>query len=110
ARMTRAARRQKTVRKKSANSPCHVYHYTGDLMGSDDDGGLGDTQAEWSDQEEIMQNIQIQKDIIANIRCRPWPMKQKLKVLKQARQIVEKYEGRLTKTRGYQAAGVAVRS
>ncbi|XP_075923954.1 transmembrane channel-like protein 3 [Petromyzon marinus] len=109
ARMTRAARRQKTVRKKSVSLRLlAAYEDDHDGRGSDDDGGLGDTQAEWSDQEEIMQNIQIQKDIIANIRCRPWPMKQKLKVLKQARQIVEKYEGRLTKTRGYQAAGVAL--
>uniref|UniRef100_A0A671KIC5 Transmembrane channel-like protein n=1 Tax=Sinocyclocheilus anshuiensis TaxID=1608454 RepID=A0A671KIC5_9TELE len=54
---------------------------------------------------ELFQNIQVQKEIIANIRTKPWPIRRKLKVLKQAREIVLKYEGRLTRTRGYQAAG-----
>uniref|UniRef100_A0AAR2LNB6 Transmembrane channel-like protein n=1 Tax=Pygocentrus nattereri TaxID=42514 RepID=A0AAR2LNB6_PYGNA len=54
---------------------------------------------------ELFQNIQVQKELIANIRTRPWPIRRKLKVLKQAREIVLKYEGRLTRTRGYQAAG-----
>uniref|UniRef100_A0A8C1D3T3 Transmembrane channel-like protein n=1 Tax=Cyprinus carpio carpio TaxID=630221 RepID=A0A8C1D3T3_CYPCA len=58
-----------------------------------------------NDPEESFQNIQHQKEIIANIRTKPWPMRRKLKVLKQAREIVLKYEGRLTRTRGYQAAG-----
>uniref|UniRef100_A0A673GHI2 Transmembrane channel-like protein n=1 Tax=Sinocyclocheilus rhinocerous TaxID=307959 RepID=A0A673GHI2_9TELE len=53
----------------------------------------------------MFQNIQVQKEIIANIRTKPWPIRRKLKVLKQAREIVLKYEGRLTRTRGYQAAG-----
>lgn len=35
-----------------------------------------------SDPEEMFQNIQYQKEIIANIRTRPWPMRRKLKVLK----------------------------
>ncbi|CAF87181.1 unnamed protein product, partial [Tetraodon nigroviridis] len=35
-----------------------------------------------NDPEEMFQNIQIQKEIIANIRTRPWPMRRKLKVLK----------------------------
>ncbi|KAM6257117.1 transmembrane channel-like protein 3 isoform 2-T2 [Porphyrio hochstetteri] len=42
---------------------------------------------------------------MSNIRCRPWPMRQKLRTLRQAKEIVLKYEGRLTRTRGYQAAG-----
>ncbi|KAM5171886.1 transmembrane channel-like protein 3 [Mantella aurantiaca] len=58
-----------------------------------------------NDPETIFQNIQMQKEIVANIRCRPWPMRQKLRLLKQAKEIVLKYEGRLTRTRGYQAAG-----
>uniref|UniRef100_A0A8C6WU88 Transmembrane channel-like protein n=1 Tax=Neogobius melanostomus TaxID=47308 RepID=A0A8C6WU88_9GOBI len=64
-----------------------------------------DERVESDDPEEMFQNIQHQKEIIANIRTRPWPMRRKLKVLKQAREIVLKYEGRLTRTRGYQTAG-----
>uniref|UniRef100_A0A8C4DIZ6 Transmembrane channel-like protein n=1 Tax=Dicentrarchus labrax TaxID=13489 RepID=A0A8C4DIZ6_DICLA len=64
-----------------------------------------DERVDSNDPEEMFQNIQYQKEIIANIRTRPWPMRRKLKVLKQAREIVLKYEGRLTRTRGYQTAG-----
>ncbi|XP_071670150.1 transmembrane channel-like protein 3 isoform X2 [Patagioenas fasciata] len=70
---------------------------------SDDD--IGEEKAESHDPEQIFQNIQYQKEIISNIRCRPWPMRQKLRALRQAKEIVLKYEGRLTRTRGYQAAG-----
>ncbi|NXS42406.1 TMC3 protein, partial [Balaeniceps rex] len=70
---------------------------------SDDD--IGEEKAESHDPEQIFQNIQYQKEIMYNIRCRPWPMRQKLRALRQAKEIVLKYEGRLTRTRGYQAAG-----
>uniref|UniRef100_A0A8C9RZV8 Transmembrane channel-like protein n=1 Tax=Scleropages formosus TaxID=113540 RepID=A0A8C9RZV8_SCLFO len=62
-------------------------------------------QPDSNDPEKVFQNIQFQKEIIANIRSRPWPMAHKLKALRQAKEIVLKYEGRLTRTRGYQAAG-----
>ncbi|KAM4826445.1 transmembrane channel-like protein 3 [Thomomys bottae] len=58
-----------------------------------------------SDPEQIFQNIQFQKDLMANIRCRPWSMGQKLRALRRAKEIILKFEGRLTRTRGYQAAG-----
>uniref|UniRef100_A0A6Q2YBA5 Transmembrane channel-like protein n=1 Tax=Esox lucius TaxID=8010 RepID=A0A6Q2YBA5_ESOLU len=70
-----------------------------------DDEDKEDERADSNDPEEMFQNIQFQKEIIANIRTRAWPMRRKLKALKQAREIVLKYEGRLTRTRGYQAAG-----
>uniref|UniRef100_A0A4W5M975 Transmembrane channel-like protein n=2 Tax=Salmoninae TaxID=504568 RepID=A0A4W5M975_9TELE len=70
-----------------------------------DEEGKEDEHADSNDPEQMFQNIQFQKEIIANIRTRAWPMRRKLKALKQAREIVLKYEGRLTRTRGYQAAG-----
>uniref|UniRef100_A0A3Q3M283 Transmembrane channel-like protein n=1 Tax=Mastacembelus armatus TaxID=205130 RepID=A0A3Q3M283_9TELE len=75
------------------------------LCSSSDDDDKEDERVDSNDPEEMFQNIQYQKEIIANIRTRPWPMRRKLKVLKQAREIVLKYEGRLTRTRGYQTAG-----
>ncbi|KAF1392475.1 hypothetical protein PFLUV_G00028310 [Perca fluviatilis] len=72
---------------------------------SSDDEDKQDERVDSNDPEEMFQNIQYQKEIIANIRTRPWPMRRKLKVLKQAREIVLRYEGRLTRTRGYQTAG-----
>ncbi|TSK53822.1 Transmembrane channel-like protein 3 [Bagarius yarrelli] len=96
-----SSKRHKSVR----NSSRKIYTpYQDNPVSSDDE----DKDAELvgsNDPEEMFQNIQYQKEIIANIRTKPWPIRRKLKVLKQAREIVLKYEGRLTRTRGYQAAG-----
>uniref|UniRef100_A0A493U1D1 Transmembrane channel-like protein n=1 Tax=Anas platyrhynchos platyrhynchos TaxID=8840 RepID=A0A493U1D1_ANAPP len=72
---------------------------------SNSDEDISEDKADNHDPEQIFQNIQYQKEIMSNIRCRPWPMRQKLRALRQAKEIVLKYEGRLTRTRGYQAAG-----
>ncbi|XP_063737968.1 transmembrane channel-like protein 3 [Eleginops maclovinus] len=96
-----AAKRHKSTRKNSRR----IYSAYQDNQGSSDDQDKEDERADSNDPEEMFQNIQYQKEIIANIRTRPWPMRRKLKVLKQAREIVLKYEGRLTRTRGYQTAG-----
>ncbi|XP_029317833.1 LOW QUALITY PROTEIN: transmembrane channel-like protein 3 [Cottoperca gobio] len=97
-----AAKRHKSIRKNSRR----IYSsYQDHQQGSSDDEDKEDERADSNDPEEMFQNIQYQKEIIANIRTRPWPMRRKLKVLKQAREIVLKYEGRLTRTRGYQTAG-----
>ncbi|XP_022070703.1 transmembrane channel-like protein 3 [Acanthochromis polyacanthus] len=96
-----AAKRHKSIRKNSRR----IYSAYQDHQGSSDDEDKEDERVDSNDPEEMFQNIQYQKEIIANIRTRPWPMRRKLKVLKQAREIVLKYEGRLTRTRGYQTAG-----
>ncbi|KAF0876244.1 TMC3 protein, partial [Crocuta crocuta] len=70
-----------------------------------DDSFNADETGDSNDPEQIFQNIQFQKDLMANIRCRPWTMRQKLGALRRAKEIVLKFEGRLTRTRGYQAAG-----
>lgn len=51
---------------------------------SSDDEDKEDERVDSNDPEEMFQNIQYQKEIIANIRTRPWPMRRKLKVLKYA--------------------------
>ncbi|XP_056318578.1 transmembrane channel-like protein 3 [Danio aesculapii] len=96
-----SSKRHKSIRKNSRRiySPYH------DDNGPSDDEDKDGERVDSNDPEEMFQNIQFQKEIIANIRIKPWPIRRKLKVLKQAREIVLKYEGRLTRTRGYQAAG-----
>ncbi|XP_058257808.1 transmembrane channel-like protein 3 isoform X2 [Hemibagrus wyckioides] len=96
-----SSKRHKSVRKSSRK----IYTPYQDNPVSSDDEDKDAERVDSNDPEEMFQNIQYQKEIIANIRTRPWPMRRKLKVLKQAREIVLKYEGRLTRTRGYQAAG-----
>ncbi|XP_055756025.1 transmembrane channel-like protein 3 [Salvelinus fontinalis] len=95
-------KRHKSVRKNSRR----IYSsYQDNQPGQSDEEGKEDEHADSNDPEQMFQNIQFQKELIANIRTRAWPMRRKLKALKQAREIVLKYEGRLTRTRGYQAAG-----
>ncbi|XP_076879149.1 transmembrane channel-like protein 3 isoform X2 [Brachyhypopomus gauderio] len=96
-----SSKRHKSVRKNSRR----IYSAYQDNAGPSDDEEKDEVRVDSNDPEEMFQNIQYQKEIIANIRSRPWPMRRKLRVLKQAREIVLKYEGQLTRTRGYQTAG-----
>ncbi|XP_059362338.1 transmembrane channel-like protein 3 [Carassius carassius] len=96
-----SSKRHKSIRKNSRR----IYSPYQDDNGPSDDEDKDGERVDSNDPEEMFQNIQVQKEIITNIRTKPWPIRRKLKVLKQAREIVLKYEGRLTRTRGYQAAG-----
>ncbi|XP_008941219.1 PREDICTED: transmembrane channel-like protein 3, partial [Merops nubicus] len=99
ARTPKAGKKYRTVKRHAG-----IYTYQ-EPPHSNSDEDAGEEKAESHDPEQIFQNIQYQKEIMSNIRCRPWPMRQKLRALRQAKEIVLKYEGRLTRTRGYQAAG-----
>ncbi|XP_019389245.1 PREDICTED: transmembrane channel-like protein 3 [Crocodylus porosus] len=96
---TKSCKRYKSVKRHSS-----IYTYQEPPHSNSDDDN-GDEKVDSNDPEQIFQNIQFQKETVANIRCRPWPMRQKLRALRQAKEIVLRYEGRLTRTRGYQAAG-----
>ncbi|NWR85020.1 TMC3 protein, partial [Furnarius figulus] len=99
---TKSAKSGKKYRTAKRHAGIYTYQ---EPPHSNSDDDLGEEKAESHDPEQIFQNIQYQKEIMSNIRCRPWPMRQKLRVLRQAKEVVLKYEGRLTRTRGYQAAG-----
>ncbi|XP_018620520.1 transmembrane channel-like protein 3 [Scleropages formosus] len=96
-----SARRQRSLK----TSRRFYLSYQDQSYGFSDEEEKDEEQPDSNDPEKVFQNIQFQKEIIANIRSRPWPMAHKLKALRQAKEIVLKYEGRLTRTRGYQAAG-----
>ncbi|KFV15535.1 Transmembrane channel-like 3, partial [Tauraco erythrolophus] len=99
ARNAKSCKKYRTVKRHAG-----IYTYQ-EPPHSNSDDDISEEKAESHDPEQIFQNIQYQKEIMSNIRCRPWPMRQKLRALRQAKEIVLKYEGRLTRTRGYQAAG-----
>ncbi|KAF4017878.1 hypothetical protein G4228_009838 [Cervus hanglu yarkandensis] len=87
------------------NANQHYFYQESLLLSNLEDSFTADETGDSQDPEQIFQNIQFQKDLMANIRCRPWTMGQKLRALRRAKDIVLKFEGRLTRTRGYQAAG-----
>lgn len=47
-----------------------------------DDSFNAEEAGDSADPEQIFQNIQFQKDLMANLRCRPWTMGQKLGALR----------------------------
>nr|XP_017531508.2 transmembrane channel-like protein 3 [Manis javanica] len=87
------------------NASQHYLYQESLLLSNLDDSFTAEEAGDSNDPEQIFQNIQFQKDLMANIRCRPWTMGQKLRALRRAKEMVLKFEGRLTRTRGYQAAG-----
>ncbi|KAL2790965.1 transmembrane channel-like protein 3 [Daubentonia madagascariensis] len=99
---SKASQRHRSIRRNA--SQCYLYQESL-LLSNLDDSFNADETGDSNDPEQIFQNIQFQKDLMANIRCRPWTMGQKLRALRRAKEIVLKFEGRLTRTRGYQAAG-----
>ncbi|XP_037547701.1 transmembrane channel-like protein 2-A [Nematolebias whitei] len=48
----------------------------------------------------LMEEVEEKKKLIANIRNKPWRMKRRLTVLKEAQQFVDKFEGALGKGKG----------
>ncbi|XP_025858934.2 transmembrane channel-like protein 3 [Vulpes vulpes] len=99
---SKASQRYRSIRR---NTSQHYFYQESLLLSNLDDSFNADEPGDSNDPEQIFQNIQFQKDLMANIRCRPWTMGQKLGALRRAKEIVLKFEGRLTRTRGYQAAG-----
>ncbi|XP_046510183.1 transmembrane channel-like protein 3 [Equus quagga] len=99
---SKASQRYRSVRR---NAGQHYFYQESLLLSNLDDSFNADETGDSTDPEQIFQNIQFQKDLMADIRCRPWTMGQKLRALRRAKEIVLKFEGRLTRTRGYQAAG-----
>ncbi|XP_067686533.1 transmembrane channel-like protein 1 [Haliotis asinina] len=53
-------------------------------------------------EEELLENLQTQKDIIDNVKSQPWRMSKKMKMLRLAQAYVEKFEGKLSRSQGYQ--------
>ncbi|XP_006142718.1 transmembrane channel-like protein 3 [Tupaia chinensis] len=99
---SKASQRYKSIRR---NASQHYLYQESLLLSNLDDSFNAEEAGDSNDPEQIFQNIQFQKDLMANIRCRPWTMGQKLRALRRAKEIILKFEGRLTRTRGYQAAG-----
>ncbi|KAG7265169.1 hypothetical protein CRUP_003610 [Coryphaenoides rupestris] len=81
---------------------------------SSDDDDKEDGRVDSNDPEEMFQNIQYQKEIIANIRTRPWPMRRKLKLLKKLSRLLYNivvlfvpWEMRIKKIESHFGSGVA---
>ncbi|OBS79696.1 hypothetical protein A6R68_22102 [Neotoma lepida] len=79
---SKASQRYRSIRRNT--SQCYLYQNSL-LLGNSDDSFNADETGDSNDPEQIFQNIQFQKDLMANIRCRPWTMGQKLRALRMAK-------------------------
>ncbi|XP_033758048.1 transmembrane channel-like protein 3 [Pecten maximus] len=57
------------------------------------------------DEEDIYENIKLQKGVIESVRFQPWRMAKKFRLISFAKSYVEKHEGQLSRGRGYQEKG-----
>ncbi|KAM8960565.1 transmembrane channel-like protein 1 [Pelodytes ibericus] len=66
-----------------------------------DDGSDSEEEAITEEElDKLKEAVEEKKKLIATIRNKPWKMKQKLEVLKDAQEFVEKFEGALGKGKG----------
>ncbi|XP_056602393.1 transmembrane channel-like protein 2-A [Triplophysa dalaica] len=69
---------------------------------SGDDSNSDEEEDSMSEGEmaRLMEEVEEKKKLIATIRNKPWRMRRRLKVLKEAQQFVDKFEGALGKGKG----------
>uniref|UniRef100_A0A673KV20 Transmembrane channel-like protein n=1 Tax=Sinocyclocheilus rhinocerous TaxID=307959 RepID=A0A673KV20_9TELE len=69
---------------------------------SGDDSKSDEEEESMSEGEmaKLMEEVEEKKKLIANIRTKPWRMRRRLQVLKEAQQFVDKFEGALGKGKG----------
>ncbi|XP_016336120.1 transmembrane channel-like protein 2-A [Sinocyclocheilus anshuiensis] len=69
---------------------------------SGDDSKSDEEEESMSEGEmaKLMEEVEEKKKLIANIRSKPWRMRRRLQVLKEAQQFVDKFEGALGKGKG----------
>ncbi|RZF48510.1 hypothetical protein LSTR_LSTR011068 [Laodelphax striatellus] len=46
-------------------------------------------------EEHIFQNIRLHKEVLSSVKQQPWPMRKKIKLVKQAKKYVKRHEGEL---------------
>uniref|UniRef100_H3CI32 Transmembrane channel-like protein n=1 Tax=Tetraodon nigroviridis TaxID=99883 RepID=H3CI32_TETNG len=74
----------------------------GQKMNSSDSDSDSDEVESMSEGEmaQLMEEVEEKKKLIANMRNKPWRMKRRLTLLKEAQQFVDKFEGALGKGKG----------
>lgn len=78
----RGADRAPGKRFAGSNSTNQIFSFMPDPFSNLDDSFNAEEAGDSADPEQIFQNIQFQKDLMANLRCRPWTMGQKLGALR----------------------------
>uniref|UniRef100_A0AAY4DLN4 Transmembrane channel-like protein n=1 Tax=Denticeps clupeoides TaxID=299321 RepID=A0AAY4DLN4_9TELE len=67
---------------------------------SDTNSGSEEESMSEGEMARLMEEVEEKKKLIANIRNKPWRMKRRLMLLREAQQFVDKFEGALGKGKG----------
>ncbi|GFN91239.1 transmembrane channel-like protein [Plakobranchus ocellatus] len=73
--------------------------------GEDEDEEEEEEEEEQIDQEEVLAKMQHCKELIDGVKRQTWKMSKKLQVHRSARAYVERFEGKLSRGKGYQQRG-----
>lgn len=50
---------------------------------------------ESGNQEQIFENVKLHKEVLSGIKQQPWPLRRKLKLVRQAKAYIRRHEGAL---------------
>lgn len=58
-----------------------------------DDQAMGDDLQDGGNQEQIFENLKLHKEVLSSVKLQPWPLRRKIKLVKQAKSYVRSHEG-----------------
>lgn len=50
---------------------------------------------ESGNQEQIFENVKLHKEVLSGIKQQPWPLRRKIKLVRQAKAYIRRHEGAL---------------
>lgn len=59
------------------------------------DGGMDDDEERATQEKEIFEKLRLHKEVLGAAKHQPWPLKKKVKLVKQAKSYIRRHEGAL---------------
>ncbi|EGI62029.1 Transmembrane channel-like protein 3 [Acromyrmex echinatior] len=92
--------RRQSRRKRRPSSPFGVDNVDGvarrrSSVYTTSSGDTVITMEESSNQEQIFENVSVHKEVLSAIKQQPWPLRRKIKLIRQAKAYIRRHEGAL---------------
>ncbi|KYQ52088.1 Transmembrane channel-like protein 3 [Trachymyrmex zeteki] len=96
----RNSTRRQSRRKRRPSSPFGVDNVDGvarrrSSVYTTSSGDTIITMEESSNQEQIFENLSVHKEVVSAIKQQPWPLRRKIKLIRQAKSYIRQHEGAL---------------
>ncbi|XP_012063519.1 PREDICTED: transmembrane channel-like protein 3 [Atta cephalotes] len=96
----RNSTRRQSRRKRRPSSPFGVDNVDGvarrrSSVYTTSSGDTVITMEESSNQEQIFENVSVHKEVLSAIKQQPWPLRRKIKLIRQAKAYIRRHEGAL---------------